>query len=133
MKIDYNCPSAEEYIQLRISSGMGTKQIDNSRKALENSLFTVSLKKDNKLIGFGRVVGDKGITYVVSDIMVHSDFQKKGFGTIIMKEIDKYLIENNDEDSYTILIANKPADKLYSKFSFEYTEPNACGMKRTIK
>ena len=26
--------------------------------------------------------------------------------------------------------ANKPADKLYSKFKFEYVEPEACGMKR---
>ncbi|MDO7203860.1 hypothetical protein Q5M85_06430 [Paraclostridium bifermentans] len=49
---------------------------------------------------------------------------------IIMKEIDAYLEQNTDEDAYICLIANKPADKLYSKFKFEYVEPKACGMKR---
>ncbi|MGL5820716.1 MAG: hypothetical protein ACRCYE_03665 [Sarcina sp.] len=29
-----------------------------------------------------------------------------------------------------ILLAKKPADKLYSKFKFEYAEPKSCGMKR---
>ena len=133
MELDYNCPSGEEYISLRIASGMGKKKIANSEKALHNSLFTISIRDAGKLIAFGRVVGDGAITYVVSDIMVDAKFQGSGLGKMIMKEINSYLEKTNDEDSYTILIANKPADKLYSKFSFEYVEPNACGMKRIIK
>lgn len=86
-----------------------------------------------KLIGFGRIVGDQGITYIVSDIMVDPDYQGKGFGKMIMKEINHYLEENTDEHAYVILIANKPADKLYKQFGFEYSEPKACGMRRIRK
>lgn len=130
MELDYKCPSGEEYISLRIASGMGKKNLANSEKALQNSLFTIGIRESGKLIAFGRVVGDGGITYVVSDIMVDTKFQGRGLGKMVMKEIDSYLKKTNDEDSYTILIANKPADKLYSQFSFDYVETYACGMKR---
>lgn len=133
MNICYDSPKVEEYINLRLASGMGSKKYSNSEKALKNSVFTVSIREKEELIAFGRIVSDGGITYVVSDIMVHKDFQNRGFGKIIMEEINNYLEKYNDEDSYTILIANKPADKLYSKYSFEYTEPFACGMKRKNK
>lgn len=130
MDIRYASPTAEEYISLRLKTGMGTKAIEKAEIALKNSLFIVSLWEENKMIGFGRIVGDEGITYVVSDIMVDPDYQGRGLGKIIMKEIDTYLKQHTDEYAYVCLIANKPADKLYSQFGFEYTEPNACGMKR---
>lgn len=130
MDIRYTSPSPMEYISLRLRTGMGEKDLTKSEIALKNSLFIVSLWDNNDLIGFGRIVGDKGITYVVSDIMVDPNYQSQGFGQIIMKEIDAYLEQNTDEDAYICLIASKPADKLYSKFKFEYVEPKACGMKR---
>ena len=130
MNIQYSPPSAMEYISLRLKTKMGTKDLSKAEIALKNSLFVVSIYENDKLIGFGRIVGDEGITYVVSDIMVDPDYQGKGIGKIIMKEIDCYLEENTDQYAYVCLIANKPADKLYSQFGFEYVEPKSCGMKR---
>lgn len=130
MDIKYSSPSAEEYISLRIKTGMGTKDLLKTKIALKNSLFIVSLWDKDKLIGFGRIVGDEGITYVVSDIMVDPDYQGKGLGKVIMREIDSYLNKNTDEYAYVCLIANKPADKLYYQFGFDYVEPKGCGMKR---
>jgi len=37
-------------------------------------------------------------------------------GKIIMKEIDFYLEQNTDKNAYVCLIANEPADALYSQF-----------------
>lgn len=130
MEIRYNSPSAMEYISLRLKTGMGAKNISKAEIALKNSLFIVSLWEEEKLIGFGRIVGDLGITYVVSDIMVDPDYQRKGIGKMIMKEINYYLEQNTDEYAYICLIAKKPADRLYSHFGFEYAEPHSCGMIR---
>lgn len=130
MKLIYEKPKAEDYISLRIRSGMGNKDLERSRKAIENSLFTVSIYDENKLIGFGRIVGDQGITYVVSDIMVDKSYQRSGYGDQIMKELNHYFEENTFEDSYICLIANAPADKLYHKYQFEYLPSNKCGMLR---
>ena len=130
MNISYNAPSAMEYVSLRLKTGMGTKDLSKAEIALKNSLFIVTLWDEDRLIGFGRIVGDEGITYVVSDIMVDPGYQGKGLGKIIMKEIHSYLEQNTDQYAYVCLIANKPADKLYSQFGFDYVEPKSCGMRR---
>lgn len=126
----YTVPTAQDYVSLRLRSGMGNKELKRSQTALEHSLFTVSLYDEEKLIGFGRVVGDGGITYVVSDIMVDFEYQRKGFAELIMEKIDDYFEENTYDDSYICLIANHPADLLYRKHQFEYLPKNKYGMLR---
>ncbi len=130
IQLVYEAPTAQDYVSLRLRSGMGNKDLKRSQIALENSLFTASLYDKEKLIGFGRVVGDGGITYVVSDIMVDKDYQRRGFAEQIMKAIDSYFEVNAHEDSYICLIANRPADLLYHKHQFEYLPENRCGMLR---
>ena len=134
IKISYDLPNSIDYINLRVNSGMGNKKsIERVDIALKNSLFTISLYDEKKLIGMGRIIGDGGISYAVTDIMVDKEYQGKGYGRLIMKEIDNYFYENTDEDCYIILIANLPADKVYLKFSFEYLPDNKCGMLRKQK
>ena len=131
IKISYGLPNSLDYINLRINSGMGSKKsIERVDTAIKNSLFIISLYDDKKLIGMGRIIGDNGISYAVTDIMVDKEYQGKGYGKLIMKEIDNYFSENTDEDCYIILIANLPVDNLYSKFSFEYLPNSKCGMLR---
>ncbi|ERK31544.1 GNAT family N-acetyltransferase [Clostridium intestinale] len=130
IQVVYGAPSAENYVSLRLRSGMGNKELKRSEIALKNSLFIVALYDEEKLIGFGRVVGDGGITYVVSDIMVDKNYQRRGLAEQIMKAIDGYFEENAHEDSYICLIANHPADILYNKHKFEYLPENKYGMLR---
>jgi ribosomal protein S18 acetylase RimI-like enzyme len=130
IQVVYGAPSAEDYVSLRLRSGMGNKDLKRSEIAINNSLFIVALYDEEKLIGFGRVVGDGGITYVVSDIMVDKDYQRRGLAEQIMKAIDGYFEENTHEDSYICLIANRPADLLYNKHKFEYLPENKYGMLR---
>ncbi len=133
MQLVYEVPTAQDYVSLRLRSGMGSKNLMRSQIALKNSLFAVSIYDKEKLIGFGRVVGDGGITYVVSDIMVDPEYQRKGFAEEIMKAVDRYFEENTQEDSYICLIANHPADLLYQKHQFDYLPENKCGMLRNQK
>lgn len=130
IKLVYEAPKAQDYVSLRLRSGMGDKDLNRSQIALKNSLFTVCLYDKEELIGFGRVVGDGGITYIVSDIMVDKKYQRRGYADQIMKAIDIYFEENTHDDSYICLIANKPADLLYKKHKFEYLSENRCGMLR---
>lgn len=130
-KVDNKKPSAEDYVSLRIRAGMGKKDLERSQIALDNSLFIASIYDDNnKLIGFGRVVGDGGITFVVSDIMVDPEHRRQGYAETIMEAIDDYFKKNAYEDSFIFLIANKPADLLYNKHKFEYLSETRCGMLR---
>ncbi|WP_186802592.1 GNAT family N-acetyltransferase [Lacrimispora celerecrescens] len=130
IQIVYEAPKAQDYISLRLRAGMSNKDLERSKIALKNSMFAVSLYDKEKLIGFGRVVGDGGITYVVSDIMVDGEYRRRGYAEQIMQAIDRYFDENTHEDSYICLIANCPADQLYNKHRFEYLPDNRCGMLR---
>lgn len=130
IKVLHEKPTPEEYVNLRIKTGMGKKDITRSKIAIDNSLFVVSVYDEDKLIGFGRVVGDQGITFVVSDIMVDPHYQRKGYGDRIMKEIDDYFEQYAYDDSFILLIANKPADMLYTKHKFEHLSETRCGMLR---
>ncbi|MFT4145108.1 MAG: GNAT family N-acetyltransferase [Mobilitalea sp.] len=130
IEIIYELPTAQDYVNLRLRSGMGNKDLKRSQTALENSLFTASIYDGDILVGFGRVVGDGGITYVVSDIMVDEKYRRKGFADRIMEAIDQYFEKNTHEDSYICLIANRPADMLYNKHKFEYLSEDKCGMLR---
>lgn len=130
METTHDVPAAQEYIRLRVRTGMGFRERAMVEVALANSLFIVSLRNEGELIASGRVAGDQGLTFVITDIMVDPDYQGKGYGKLIMKEIDDYLEKNTDQHAYVCLIANKPADKLYAQFGFDYIEPDSCGMKR---
>ncbi len=124
-------PSANDYNELRISSGIGkAKEIQNAEIALKNSLYAVSVYYDEKLIGSARIIGDGGVSFAVTDVMVDKYYQNNGIGTAIMQYIDKWLSINTDENAFVMLIANKPADRLYLKNNFEYLPNNKIGMLR---
>jgi GNAT superfamily N-acetyltransferase len=127
-------PKAEDYNTLRTASGIGgPKNIEKARIAMENSLFAVSVYDGDKLIASGRVVGDGGVSYAVTDIMVDKKYQNQGIGEAVMEHIDKWFDDNTDENAFIMLIANKPADKLYSRHSFDYLADHRIGMLRNQK
>ncbi|MDD2993553.1 MAG: GNAT family N-acetyltransferase [Pygmaiobacter sp.] len=130
MQLILTPPSAQDYIDLRIRADMGGKDLARSTVALQNSLFTVCLYDNDLLVAFGRVVGDGGITYVVSDIMVDKAYRRKGYAERIMQQIDLYFAQHTHEDSYICLIANRPADELYHKHQFDYLPADKTGMLR---
>lgn len=65
--------------------------------ALKNTMCMVSIIKDDKCVACGRVVGDKSMKGVLSDIIVHPDYQKHGYGKIVvtnlLEQISNYLDE----------------------------------------
>lgn len=130
MQLTLTPPPAKDYVDLRIRADMGSKDLARSAVALQNSLFTVCLYDNDLLVAFGRVVGDGGITYVVSDIMVDKAYRRRGYAERIMQQIDLYFAQHTHDDSYICLIANCPADQLYHKHQFDYLPADKTGMLR---
>lgn len=126
--IIYEPPTPDEYNQLRTKAGLSTRDKAGAAIALTRSIFNITLRQSNELIGMGRIIGDGGCFYQIVDIAVDPIHQGKGLGKLIMAEITQYLDENAYKDSYVSLIADIPADRLYKKFGFEYTQPKSVGM-----
>ena len=134
MEYSGKIPSAFEYNSLRLRSKIGgTKSLKNIETALRNSLFLVSVYEKEQFIGMGRIVGDGGITFAATDIMVDEAYQCQGIGKEIMARIDEWFDNNTSTDSYIMLIANKPADEFYKKYHFKSIDEVKTGMLRDRK
>lgn len=118
-------PSAEEFNYLTNSVDWGTRENDIIEEALKNTLYSLCVYDDSKLIGYGRIIGDKTIFLYIQDIMVIPEYQNKHIGTEIMnnllKQINEYKKINPNIRTY--LGASKGKESFYEKFGF-ISRPN---------
>ncbi|MBR0350238.1 MAG: GNAT family N-acetyltransferase [Clostridia bacterium] len=118
-------PSAEEFNYLTNSVDWGTRENDIIEEALKNTLYSLCVYDDSKLIGYGRIIGDKTIFLYIQDIMVIPEYQNKHIGTEIMnnllKQINEYKKINPSIRTY--LGASKGKESFYEKFGF-ISRPN---------
>lgn len=121
-------PKVLDYMKLREKAGLSPRSEEGAVIGLRNSLFAVSLYAQNELIGMGRVIGDGGCFMQIVDIAVSPEFQGRGLGRTIMQELIDYLNREAPPRTYVSLIADVPADQLYVKFGFQYTQPRSQGM-----
>jgi len=121
-------PTVEEYHRLREAVGWEKMDREPTEMGLHNSLYSVCVLFDGRVIGYGRVVGDGAIFFYIQDIMVQPEFQKKGIGRRIMSAIMDYLKVHARTDSFIGLMAAKDASKFYEKFGFEERPRDGPGM-----
>ena len=127
--VKYTLPNNKEFTRLfeSVEWERTPSRINLNRK---HSTFAASLYFNNEIVGMGRVCGD-GSYFTIYDIVVHKDYQKLGFGSIILTEIIDWYKSIKDEDTYLYLGASKGKEKFYEKFGFK-SRPNddvGAGMK----
>lgn len=105
--------------------GWGKRKESIIKEALKNTLYSLCVYDNEKLIGYGRIIGDKTIFLYIHSVMVIPEYQGKGIGTRIMneliKQIDEYKKVNPNIRTY--LGASKGKESFYEKFGF-VTRPN---------
>jgi GNAT superfamily N-acetyltransferase len=126
-------PSAEDYLRLRLVTGLSPKSAEGAAIGLPRSIFGVVVRKDDRVVGMGRVVGDGGLMLQVTDIAVEPAHQGRGLGKAIMARIAAFLEETLPDGAYVSLIADGDAHRLYNQFGFEPTAPHSIGMAGFIR
>lgn len=123
-------PSVDTFIELRDAAGMPPRSRGGVERGLPNSLFAVTVVRDStdEPVGMGRVVGDGGTVYQISDIAVHPDHQGRSIGTAIMTVIDDWITETAPPNAYVNLFAD--VNGFYDRFGYEETRPASTGMFR---
>ena len=118
----------EVYQKMRVKCGLSAKTDEACKIGLGNSLFSLLVKQEDKVIGMGRVIGDGGCFCQVVDICVVPEKQGQGIGKIIMSSIINFIKTKLPKSCYTSLIADGDASFLYEKFGFKDTLPESRGM-----
>ena len=120
LNIKENNKNIEELNLLYNSVGWGAYNDEITKRALDNTFYSVSVYENDEIVGFGRLIGDTICFMYIQDIMVKPKFQNKKIGTMIMnkllEKIDELKKENPDIRVY--LGASKGKEKFYEKFGF---------------
>lgn len=90
---------------------------------MENSLFSVCVLIEEKVIGTARIVGDGKTCFYMQDVIVHPIHQRKGIGTQIMKNAMNYIRHNACKGAVVGLMSAKGKEKFYKRYGF-WKRPN---------
>ncbi|SEH17544.1 Acetyltransferase (GNAT) domain-containing protein [Natronorubrum sediminis] len=126
-------PDPETFAHLREVAGMGPRSLEAIERGLPNTIYGVIAvhEPSGEVIGMGRLVGDGGAVYQISDMAVHPDHQGKGLGTGIMDRLEAHLEAEAPAGAYVNLVAD--VDDFYERFGYEPVRPGSKGMHRRIE
>jgi len=93
--------------------GMAHREPEVHRRAFEASHTTVFVYEAGQLVGFGRALSDGAYQAAVYDVAVLPEFQGRGLGKLIMKNILERVAGCN-----VILYASPGKESFYRKLGF---------------
>lgn len=115
-----NNKNIEEFNLLYNSVGWGVYDEKVSKKALDNTFYSVTVYDDDKVIGYGRLIGDSICFMYIHDVMVMPEYQGQNIGTMIMQKLLEKVneIKRENPSLRVYLGASKNREKFYEKFGF---------------
>ena len=136
MEYRENSLNYEDYCALRKSVDWLLFADVQMQRAVDNSLYTITAVEDDRTVGMGRMIGD-GMYFLIADIVVCPEFQKRGIGTNIINMLLKYVEDNTPAGgcSSIQLIAEKGKEPFYEKLGFKLIPHEFCGsgMRKVIR
>lgn len=110
----------EIFNSLAEAVGWGHPPADQVQKALDNSLYTVCVLHKNEVIAMGRIIGDSSMSYLIKDVVVKPEFQKKGAGRLIITNMLEFIKTNTPKGWKTCveLMSAHGKEGFYENFGF---------------
>ena len=120
INIKEDIKNVEEFNLLYDAVGWGAYDEKITQKALDNTFYSVSVYDDNKIVGYGRMIGDAICFLYIQDIMVKPEYQGNKIGIMIMNKLLEKIAEIKKENPNlrVYLGASKNREKFYEKFGF---------------
>ena len=98
--------------------------LEQTKLAMDNTLFRVSVFDGGKIIAMARVIGDMGLCYYIKDVIVLPEYQGRGVGRKLIEELLKFVDEHGVPDTQIFVELCAMPDKIpfYEKFGFSANE-----------
>lgn len=91
------------------------RTIEELKKSIEHSIC-FGIYKDDKQIGFARIVTDQTIYAYLMDVFILEEHRGKGFSKLLLKKIFE---DDRFKGIKKWMLATKDAHSLYKQFGFE--------------
>ena len=134
LTVKHNQLSAEEFIELwETVWGQGPSS-EQTRLAMEHTLFRVSVFDGDKIVAMARMLGDMGLNYYIKDVVVRPEYQGRGIGRMLVNELLRFVNDNGvcGTDVFVELCAVPEKIPFYEKLGFDYNEAQRLKMKYRI-
>lgn len=120
----YNELTAEEFLLLWESVWGDGPTLEQTRLAMEHTLFRVSVYDGEKVVAMARVNGDMGLDYYIKDVVVRPEYQGGGIGRMLIGELLNYINDNGIPGTEIFVELCAMPDKIpfYEKFGFSANE-----------
>ena len=120
INIKEDIKNVEEFNLLYDAVGWGAYDEKITQKALDNTFYSVSIYDDEKIVGYGRIIGDTICFLYIQDVMVKTEYQGKKIGTLVMNKLLEKVneVKKENPDVRVYLGASKNREKFYEKFGF---------------
>ena len=135
ISVKYNELSAEESIILWETVWGQAPTLEQTKLAMEHTLFRVSIFDDDKIIAMARMIGDMGLNYYIKDVIVRPEYQGKGIGRMLINELLEFVNSNGIRDTSIFVELCAMPDKIpfYEKFGFDTNEAQRLKMMYQVK
>lgn len=127
--IKENVNNVNEFNILFDAVGWGSYDDDVSMNALKNTIYSVSVYDEDRIIGFGRLIGDCFCYIYIHDVVVDPEYQSKKIGSTIMNKLLEEInrLKSNNPYIRVYLGASKGKEGFYRKFGFITREEAGLG------
>lgn len=135
LTIKYNELSAEEFILLWETVWGQAPSLEQTRLAMEHTLFRVSIFDGDIIVAMARVIGDMGLDYYIKDVVVRPEYQGQGIGRMIIDELLNFINDNGIIGTSIFVELCAMPDKIpfYEKFGFASNEAQRLKMMYQVK
>ena len=128
--------SAGDYLLLRKSVGFREMPRHQAETGLHNTPYLVAAVDGGRTVGMARILWDGGYAVLLTDVVVHPDYQGKRIGAKLIGKILDYL-RSQMEPGDKIMISLEAAqgkEQFYRKLGFEErpNEHQGAGMTQLL-
>jgi GNAT superfamily N-acetyltransferase len=123
-------PSVEDYLMLRELAGLTPRSREQAEGAIDGAWAAVHVVEttEDTCVGMGRVLGDGGWCFHITDMAVLPAHQRHGLGSAILRELLACIKSAAPPGALVSLLADSPGQELYRKHGFVPTAPASIGM-----
>ena len=135
ISVKYNELSAEEFILLWETVWGQGPTLEQTKLAMEHTLFRVSVFDDDRIIAMARMIGDLGLNYYIKDVVVIPAYQGRGIGRLLINELLKFVNDNGIRGTGIFVELCAMPDKMpfYEKLGFDTNEAQRLKMMYQVR
>ena len=124
LMIKHNELTAEEFCELWASVWGEPPSLEQTRLAMQHTLFRVSAFDGDTLVAMARMIGDMGLDYYIKDVVVRPEYQHKGVGRLLIEELLRFVRDHGVKGTEIFVELCAMPDKMpfYERFGFDTNE-----------